>query len=120
MNVKSFVTDIFEKELQRFGMQLSTQEIETLQNIFDFDAIELTIQEDLESNTRLGRATRNRKLDKHKKILKTLTKNYAHIIFRNYSRSRMMTESTALESQALLKCNSDIYPCEKKGFGSAY
>jgi len=120
MNVKKFVTDIFEKELLRFGMRLSTQEIETLQNIFDFDAIELTIKQNLESKTRLGRAMRDRQLDKHKRTLKALTKKYASIIFRNYSRTRMMTESTALESQASLKCDSDIYPCEKKGFGSAY
>lgn len=117
MNVKNFVTYIFEKELLKFGMRLSTQKIETLQNIFDFDAIELTIKQDLESKTRL---MRERQLDKHKRVLKTLTKNYASIIFRNYSRTRMMTESIALESQASLKCNSDIYPCEKKGFGSAY
>ncbi|WP_419766960.1 hypothetical protein [Arcobacter sp.] len=120
MNVKSFVTGIFENELRKFGMKLSNQEIQTLQDIFDFDAIELTINQDLESNTRLGKAIRNRKLSKHKMILSALTKNYAQLIYRKYSRTMMMTESSALESQALLKCNSDIYPCEKKGFGSAY
>ena len=118
MNVKEFVTENFKKELLKYGIQLKPSEIALLQENFDFDAIKQTINKNLEFNTKLGRVRRSQKLYRHKRILKTLTKSYAFIVYTNYIKTRLITESLAQESQAKLKCNCDIYPCEKKGFES--
>lgn len=116
MNVQSFVTNIFKREMQRHDRELSLIEINFLRQVFDFDAIQQTVNDDIAFNGRHDKRAQIKQERKHQYRLKKLTKRFAHIVLEKYSMRKITSIDDALKVRALLECNLDIYPCEKKGF----